>query len=74
VELYRAGSLIRSGDLQEGTRHLVTVLTALPAERRRDGLLRRTAHTALALAPAAADRHPGLREAQELLALPAEGP
>jgi hypothetical protein len=74
VELYRAGSLIRSGDLQEGTRHLVTVLTALPAERRRDGLLRRTALTALSLAPAGADRHPGLIEAQELLTPPpAEG-
>ncbi|MFI5955376.1 multiprotein-bridging factor 1 family protein [Cryptosporangium sp. NPDC051539] len=74
VELYRAGSLIRSGDLQEGTRHLVTVLTALPAERRHDSLLRRTALTALSLAPTGADRHPGLIEAHDLLAPPAEGP
>lgn len=69
IELHRAGSLLKAGDVAEGSRHLVTVLSALPTARRHDALVRQTAVTALSLAPAGTADHPGAVEARELLAL-----
>jgi hypothetical protein len=68
-ELHRAGCLMRSGDIDEGARHMVRVLEGLPVAHRTDGLLRRTALVTLTLAqqPVAAIRRPALAEAYELL-------
>lgn len=75
IELHRAACLLRAGEVDEGARHAVRVLQGLPAGRAGDGLLRRTALTALGVTPSAAVRRPAVREAYESLALtvPGEG-
>ncbi|GAA2636188.1 hypothetical protein GCM10010411_89220 [Actinomadura fulvescens] len=68
VELHRAGVLIRSGDVDEGARHLVRVLGAVPGELRHDGLLHHSAVMSLKMAPPAQAARASIAEARELLA------
>lgn len=68
IEMHRAGTLIRAGDVDEGARHLARVLEDLPAEQRGDGLVRGSALASLRLAAPGNANRPALREARDLLA------
>ncbi|MCD0449101.1 hypothetical protein LO762_07845 [Actinocorallia sp. API 0066] len=69
VELHRAGCLIRAGDVDEGAKHAVRVLRALPPDRRSDGLVRASALTALTMGEPMVAHRPAFREAYEVLTL-----
>ncbi len=71
VEMHQAETLIRSGDIDGGARHCVDVLTGLAPAWRRDRLIMSSALAAMDAVPAALSGRPPVREAREVLALPA---
>ena len=74
VQMHRVETLIRSGDVDGGAKHCVTVLTALPAAWHRDGMIVASARAALASVPLGLAARPAVRDAREVLALPAGSP
>jgi hypothetical protein len=73
VEMHRVETLIRSGDVNSGATHCVTVLTALSAGWRQNARVLSAARGALAAVPPALTGRQSVREAREVLALPAPG-
>ncbi len=71
VEMHRAECLIRAGDIDSGAKHAASVLGSLPPDRRSDGLVASTAMAALDAIAVQHIRRPAVRDARELLALPA---
>lgn len=71
VEMHRVETLIRSGDVDGGAARCVTVLTALPAGWRQSARVLSVARAALATVPAELTGRQSVREAREVLALPA---
>lgn len=67
IQMHRAGALIRAGDVDEGARHMTRVLEGLPAGQRRDGLLRGSALTSLALAAPDQAARPMIQQAREVI-------
>jgi hypothetical protein len=70
VEMHRAETLIRSGDVDTGARHCVSVLTALAPAWRGDNLITSSARAALSAIPLPLRQRAAVREAREVLALP----
>lgn len=71
VELHRAEALIRAGDVTEGVQHVTAVLSGMNVGWRADRLIASTAVAAITAIPKAHAGRPDVREARELLALPA---
>jgi hypothetical protein len=71
VEMHRAETLIRSGDIDGGARHCTQVLASLAPAWRGDTLITSSARAALSAVPAAMGQRQPVREAREMLALPA---
>ncbi len=71
IELLRAETLIRAGDVDGGAGHCVTVLKALPGEWRQTRGVVLRAHAALGAVPARLGTRASVRDAREVLALPA---
>jgi hypothetical protein len=70
IELLRAETLIRAGDVDGGARYCVTVLGALPGTWRRERDIASNARAALGAVPAGLVSRRSVREAREVLALP----
>lgn len=71
IEFHRAEALIRAGDATEGARHVTAVVTQMAAGWRADRMIAATAVAAVSAIPKAHREHPDVREARELLAIPA---
>ncbi len=71
VELLRAETLIRAGDVDGGAGHCVAVLKALPSEWRQTRGVVVRAHAAIGAVPAQLGSRASVRDAREVLALPA---
>jgi len=67
IEIHRSIALIRFGDVNVGTRHLTTTMEQLLPWQRRDGIIRRTAFSALEIVPAEERHLPGFQQARELV-------
>jgi transcriptional regulator with XRE-family HTH domain len=71
MELLRAEALIRAGDVDDGADHCAAVLKSLPEQWRRTRGVVRRAGSALGAVPASLGARASVRDAREVLALPA---
>jgi hypothetical protein len=67
IEIHRSIALIRFGDVNVGTRHLTTTMEQLLPWQRCDGIVLRTAFSALDIVPAGERHLPGFQQARELV-------